>query len=364
MSRRAGRQTARQADGLARTGARGLPGRLAVPSSFHTGITDSGRKTDDGGSGNVKKFKKREKGKEVVTETVEPRVVRDRPKTGWDVRDRPKAGCYICDSIEHRMRDCPKRNKLNALVAEHTDNEREMGSMRGSSMQIGALRVQSHACGNSCKTGLLIVKGLIAGAEIEVVANTGATHSLISSRIVQQMGLDIKTFQYIPWLDGIYIARCKYPRLVKGMYGKGKPRAKKKLYDETHSSNIVGFCCIEKMEDEMKKQWDKAQRELVTEQEETASGRLPKRRMNTVERWADDTSDVEQESQATCVENSTRVSKGDGTDGLQGRLAEQAWTTAVTVGRQMGETRQKLDQGWLKMLATCTDAHRPAGHGD
>ncbi|KAK4438427.1 hypothetical protein Salat_0177000 [Sesamum alatum] len=210
------------------------------------------------------------------------------------------------------MRDCPKRSKLNALVAEHTDNEREMGSMRVSSMQIGALRVKSRACGNSCKTGLLIVKGLMVGAEIEVVVDTGAMHSLISSRIVQQRGLDIKTWDRRlkavnskalpvddivldlcigPWkgtwgfvaaklddfdvilgndffiseqvsvhpsLDGIYIARCKHPRLVNGMYGKGKPRAKKKLYDETYSSNIVGFCCIEKMEDEMMKRWDKA----------------------------------------------------------------------------------------------------------
>ncbi|KAK4438428.1 hypothetical protein Salat_0177100 [Sesamum alatum] len=65
-----------------------------------------------------------------------------------------------------------------------------------------------------------------------------------------------------------------------------------------------------------------------------------------------------QHSATTCAENSTRVPKGDDTDGLQGRVAEQAWTTAVTVGRQMGETRQNLDQGWQKTLATCVDGRQ------
>ncbi|KAK4422826.1 hypothetical protein Salat_1865100 [Sesamum alatum] len=86
-------------------------------------VTDPGHVTDDNGNGkskNGKKFKKKEKAKEVVTETVEPRAV----------QDRPKAGCYICASSDHRMRDCPKRGKLNALVTEQTDDEHEMGSMR------------------------------------------------------------------------------------------------------------------------------------------------------------------------------------------------------------------------------------------
>ncbi|KAK4422825.1 hypothetical protein Salat_1865000 [Sesamum alatum] len=86
-------------------------------------MTDPGHVTDDNGNSkpkNGKKFKKKKKAKEVLTETVEPRAV----------QDRPKAGCYICASSDHRMRDYPKRGKLNALVTEQTDDEHEMGSMR------------------------------------------------------------------------------------------------------------------------------------------------------------------------------------------------------------------------------------------
>ncbi|KAK4381992.1 hypothetical protein Sango_2914300 [Sesamum angolense] len=54
------------------------------------------------------KFKKK-KHQEVMgsenKETVQPNV------------DRTKKGCYLCNG-DHRMRDCPKRGKLNALVAE------------------------------------------------------------------------------------------------------------------------------------------------------------------------------------------------------------------------------------------------------
>ncbi|KAK4421893.1 hypothetical protein Salat_2139900 [Sesamum alatum] len=265
--------------------------------------------SDDNGNGrekNGKKFRKKEKAKEVVTETVEPRVV----------QDRPKAGCYICSSTEHRMRDCPKRGKLNALVAKQTDDELEIGSMWITSMHVGALRVQSRACRNSCTKGLLLVKDLVAGEEVKAVVDTGAMHSLILDRIIKDLGLDVKPcgsvlkavnskvvlvsritttdlcigswkgecdlvavglddFDVIlgsdffvsaqvtidPWLDGIYIAKCKHPRFVRGVYGKGDTPAGKKLRmvksvpSSCSSPYVVGFYCIGKMREETRKRW-------------------------------------------------------------------------------------------------------------
>ncbi|KAK4380945.1 hypothetical protein Sango_3015400 [Sesamum angolense] len=59
------------------------------------------------------KFKKK-KHQEVTgsgnKETVQPNV------------DRTKKGCYLCNG-DHRMQDCPKRGKLNVLVAEADDDE-------------------------------------------------------------------------------------------------------------------------------------------------------------------------------------------------------------------------------------------------
>ncbi|KAK4422086.1 hypothetical protein Salat_2159600 [Sesamum alatum] len=201
-----------------------------------------------------------------------------------------------------------------------------MGPMWVSSMHIGALRVQSRACVKTCTKGLMIVKGLIAGEEVKTVVVTRATHSLISDRIVQELGLDVKPcdsmlkavnskadpvsaitttnlcirpwkgtcgfvavrlddFDVIlgnnffvsaqvtihPWLDGIYKAKCKRPKFVRGLYGKGDTQVEGKSRtvklvpsscissrDGEHSSHIVRFCCIGKMQEEMKKRWDEA----------------------------------------------------------------------------------------------------------
>ncbi|KAK4429052.1 hypothetical protein Salat_1205200 [Sesamum alatum] len=101
---------------------------------------------DDNGKGrakNGKKFRKKYNAKEVVTKLL---------SQGWCKTD-----------------------------LRQTENEHETGSMQVTSIEVGALRVQSRAWGNSCTKGLLIVKGLIDGEEIEAVADMGATHSLISN---------------------------------------------------------------------------------------------------------------------------------------------------------------------------------------
>ncbi|KAK4434717.1 hypothetical protein Salat_0634500 [Sesamum alatum] len=128
-------------------------------------------------------FMKKEKLKEVVTE---PRAGQERNKA-----DRPKAGCFLYGSTEHRMRDCPKRSKLSALVAEQAD-EGEPESARVNLLQVVAMRVKSRACGKSCNKGLMMVKVLINGKEQMSLVDTGATHTLISDRVVQKLRLDVK----------------------------------------------------------------------------------------------------------------------------------------------------------------------------
>ncbi|KAK4405075.1 hypothetical protein Sango_0514000 [Sesamum angolense] len=71
---------------------------------------DPEQRNDDSGEGKAKfdkKFKKNEKAKEVVIETFESRAV-----------ERLGAGCFICRNLEYRARDCLKRGRLNAIVAE------------------------------------------------------------------------------------------------------------------------------------------------------------------------------------------------------------------------------------------------------
>ncbi|KAL0421145.1 UNVERIFIED_CONTAM: hypothetical protein Slati_3137400 [Sesamum latifolium] len=76
-----------------------------------------------------KKFKRKEKAKEVVTETSEPRAV-----------EIPRGGCFICGNLEHRARDCPKRDKLNAIVAEQTYGDSETEQTRVGALQLSVLQ--------------------------------------------------------------------------------------------------------------------------------------------------------------------------------------------------------------------------------
>ncbi|KAG8387859.1 hypothetical protein BUALT_Bualt02G0065000 [Buddleja alternifolia] len=42
--------------------------------------------------------------------------------------NKPRKGCFICGSMDHRMRDCPKRERLNALLVEKTNVNADSGS--------------------------------------------------------------------------------------------------------------------------------------------------------------------------------------------------------------------------------------------
>ncbi|KAL0301977.1 UNVERIFIED_CONTAM: hypothetical protein Sradi_6474500 [Sesamum radiatum] len=97
------------------------------------------------------KFKKK-KNLEVTglgnKETVQPNI------------DKIKKGYYLCNS-DHRIRDCPKGGKLNALVAEEDDDEG------------GSTRVQ------------------ISGKTVMSMLDTGATHNFVADREIQKLGLTL-----------------------------------------------------------------------------------------------------------------------------------------------------------------------------
>ncbi|KAL0300263.1 UNVERIFIED_CONTAM: hypothetical protein Scaly_3053000 [Sesamum calycinum] len=95
-----------------------------------------------------KKFKKKEKAKEVVTETSEPRAI-----------EKPMLGCFICGNLEQ---------------------------------QLGTLQVQSRGCGEAHHKGLMMVTGQINSKEMKALVDMGVTNNFISDRVVQGLGLDVK----------------------------------------------------------------------------------------------------------------------------------------------------------------------------
>ncbi|KAL0386157.1 UNVERIFIED_CONTAM: hypothetical protein Sradi_3010000 [Sesamum radiatum] len=136
---------------------------------------DAGK--DKGKSGKVwkdEKFKKK-RNKEVAgsgsKDTAQPSV------------DRTRKGCYLCNG-DHRMRDCPKRGKLNALIAEADDDEG--GSSRVNPLQLlGALQEKPP------KQVLMYVRGQVNGKEVMAMLDTGATHNFVADQEIQKLGLTL-----------------------------------------------------------------------------------------------------------------------------------------------------------------------------
>ncbi|KAL0380934.1 UNVERIFIED_CONTAM: hypothetical protein Sangu_0157700 [Sesamum angustifolium] len=117
---------------------------------------DSGKEKGKSGKGwKDGKFKKN-KNQEVTglgnKETVQPNV------------DRTKKGCYLYNG-DHHMRDCPKRGKLNALVAEADDDE-------GGSTRVNPLQ-------------------LINGKAVMAMLDSGVTHNFVADREIQKLGLTL-----------------------------------------------------------------------------------------------------------------------------------------------------------------------------
>ncbi|KAL0440633.1 UNVERIFIED_CONTAM: hypothetical protein Sradi_0002200 [Sesamum radiatum] len=103
---------------LRRQGVKDLPSAIVAADRLmdFKVANDPEQRIDDSGEDKAKfgkKFKNKEKAKEVVTETSDPRAV-----------EKLRVGCFICGNLEHRARDCSKGSRLNAIIAEQTDNER------------------------------------------------------------------------------------------------------------------------------------------------------------------------------------------------------------------------------------------------
>ena len=84
-------------------------------------------------------------------------------------------GCFICDG-PHRAKDCPKREKLNAMVAEDGKGESDSeGPTRVNPLQLlNAIHVDK-----APTTGLMYVKVRLAGTDIAAMVDTGATHNFM-----------------------------------------------------------------------------------------------------------------------------------------------------------------------------------------
>ena len=84
--------------------------------------------------------------------------------------------CFICDG-PHRARDCPKKEKLNALMAEDgEDSEAEVPTRANPLQLLNAMRAEA------THRGLMYVELLNEGQKIVALVDSGATHNFVSTK--------------------------------------------------------------------------------------------------------------------------------------------------------------------------------------
>ncbi|KAL0381184.1 UNVERIFIED_CONTAM: hypothetical protein Sangu_0182700 [Sesamum angustifolium] len=199
---------------LRRQGVKDLPTAIAAADRLgdYKVPNEPEQRSDDSGDGKAKfgkKFKKKDKVKEVMTETSESLV---RQRTGdWSSSGRSNAAWNVAGAVS--------------------------------------------GCGEAHPKGLVMVPGRINGKEIKALVDTGATHNFVSDRVVRKLGLDVRTWD----------------SRVKAVNSKAVPAGKKSGVAEARSSNassskegaqsprLAGFSCIGTMQEEMHKRWTKAQ---------------------------------------------------------------------------------------------------------
>ncbi|XP_012838926.1 PREDICTED: uncharacterized protein LOC105959382 [Erythranthe guttata] len=107
---------------------------------------------------------------------------------GQPVVNKQNRGCFLCDN-NHRMRDCPKRSKLNALMRESDSEEDSDETRRANPIQLLSALVVDKAP-NGTK-GLMYATVLINGKEVKAMVDSGATHNFVAEREVKKLGLTL-----------------------------------------------------------------------------------------------------------------------------------------------------------------------------
>ena len=95
------------------------------------------------------------------------------------------SGCFICDG-PHQARDCPRKEKLHALIAEDGENSGSEAPMRANLLQLlNVIRAKA------THKGLMYVELLTGGQKIVALVDSGATHNFISTRETARLELKL-----------------------------------------------------------------------------------------------------------------------------------------------------------------------------
>lgn len=136
-------------------------------------------KKEKGGSKDGKKDKKFKKGADKPS----------KPKSDGQSKDNKSKGCFICGG-PHRMRECPKKEKVNALVADDSNEGTSDGPRMSPLQLLGALQTQKAK--TPTPRGLMYVSVVVNGQEVLAMVDTGATNNFVAEREVDKLKLNLQ----------------------------------------------------------------------------------------------------------------------------------------------------------------------------
>lgn len=174
---------------LRRQNVKDLPTAIAAADSLvDYKINPSSTSADKkkGGDGKNKKGKEHKKGKNKKTGDSSKQRGSDPPQS----QGNANSGCFLCNG-NHKIRDCPKRNRLTALV---TDDEPSGSGDSGDCAPrvnpiqlLNAITVESKAP----PKGLMYVTVTVNGRQVRAMLDTGATNNFVSQAMVDHLGLQV-----------------------------------------------------------------------------------------------------------------------------------------------------------------------------
>jgi hypothetical protein len=170
---------------LRRQGVRDLPSAMAAADA----LVDYRQNKENGEK--QQKPKSKDKGKRKEGEEKKPKFkgkadFKGKAKAADKQPTKTNLGCFICNG-PHRARECPKKEKLNALVAED-NNEGEDG---GAHVRMNPLQVRLNALKAETPAELMYVPVEANSVETSAMLDTGATHNFVAARMVEKLGLKL-----------------------------------------------------------------------------------------------------------------------------------------------------------------------------
>ena len=130
---------------------------------------------------------KNQKGKAIGEHAAVTKLTEKGGKIGYP--SKKPTGCFIY-SAPHRARECPKREKLSALVTgvDKANSDSDEGPSR-----VNPLQLLNVICGQTIAPKFpMFVETFVNGVRVKAMVDSGATHNFVATRESARLGLNLE----------------------------------------------------------------------------------------------------------------------------------------------------------------------------